>query len=224
MPSPQGFKYGPLQRDSACGLNYRLRASESPATGRLLLLHGVGGNESNLIALADCIAPQIQVLLVQGPLPLGPQQFAWFQVRFTPQGPQIEAEQAENSRRQLIALLDSLQAQAPLPSVIAGFSQGGIMSASVGLTQPRQVKGFAVLSGRILPELEPILAPRESLAGLSAFISHGRFDDKLPPSWAERADHWLGKLGVKHETKFYPCGHELTAEMVQDFSQWLDQA
>lgn len=215
------FTYSALQRDVTSGLNYRVRESESPARAQLFLLHGVGSNETHLIGLAECIAPEVEVVLVQGPLAFGPDQFGWFQVRFTAEGPHIDAEQAEQSRRQLISFLHSLAAEAPLPAVIAGFSQGGILSASVGLTQPDTVKGFAVLSGRILPELEPILAPRDALAGLSAFISHGRLDQKLPVSWAERADRWLDELGVIHRTALYPCGHELIAETVSDFNHWL---
>ena len=109
----------------------------------------------------------------------------------------------------------------PARTVIAGFSQGGILSASVGLSEPGDVTGFAILSGRILPELEPHIAPRETLPGLSALIAHGRFDNKLPIEWADRADHWLTKLGVPHETRRYPIGHELNTDVVADFNQWL---
>ena len=210
-----------LIEDALSGLKYRGRAADSDTPiARLLLLHGVGGNETNLISLAALIDPRVEVLLVQSRLALGPQQFAWFQVQFSPQGPVINAPQAEESRTLLIQLVRGL---APLPTVIAGFSQGGILSASVGLTSPADVAGFAILSGRILPETAAKIAPREDLATLSAFIGHGRLDDKLPVSWAERADEWLTTLGVSHRTEFYPIGHGLSAEMVDDFSQWLGQ-
>ena len=210
-----------LIEDAISGLKYRVRAADSDTPiARLLLLHGVGGNETNLISLAALIDPRVEVLLVQSRLALGPQQFAWFQVQFSPQGPVINAPQAEESRTLLIQLVRGL---APLPTVIAGFSQGGILSASVGLTSPADVAGFAILSGRILPETAAKIAPREDLATLSAFIGHGRLDDKLPVSWAERADEWLTTLGVSHRTEFYPIGHGLSAEMVDDFSQWLGQ-
>jgi phospholipase/carboxylesterase len=208
----------PIQ-DPVSRLNYRVRraAGDMPAA-RLLLLHGVGSNETNLVPLASLIDPAVEVLLVRGPVVLGPQQFAWFPVQFGAQGPEIDAEQAERSRVQLIQLV---QQHAGLPVVMAGFSQGGIMSASVGLTAPRDVAGFAVLSGRILPEIAARIAPREDLAHLSAFIGHGRLDDKLPMAWAERADAWLTSLGVPHRTTYYPVGHGLSAEMAHDFGAWL---
>jgi phospholipase/carboxylesterase len=62
---------------------------------------------------------------------------------------------------------------APQNMVIAGFSQGGILSATLALSAPEQVASFGVLSGRILPELAPQLANKEYLASLRSFIGHG---------------------------------------------------
>ncbi|AVY94595.1 MULTISPECIES: alpha/beta hydrolase [Microvirgula] len=218
--------FGPLQQDPGSGLHYRLREQgrPGPVSARLLLLHGVGGNETNLAMLAAAIDPRVQVVLVRAPLALGPEQFAWFQVRFGAGGPVIDPVQAERSRQQLLTLVRGLQTQdggTPARTVVAGFSQGGILSASVGLSAPLDVAGFAVLSGRILPELEPYLAPRTELAGSNGFIAHGRFDDKLPVAWAERADQWLDALGVPHRTQLYPIGHELSLTVVDDFKHWL---
>ncbi|KJK15886.1 phospholipase [Burkholderiaceae bacterium 16] len=216
----------PLTQDPATGLRYRLRNAlpgTTPAE-RLLLLHGVGSNETSLAAVATRIDPRVQVVLVQGPLTFAPGQYGFFEVSFQGGAPAINAAQAERSRQQLIALVRALRAQdgaLPARTVIAGFSQGGILSASVGLSAPADVAGFAVLSGRILPEIEPHLAPRDALAGLSAFIAHGEFDNKLPVGWAERADQWLDALGVAHQTRRYPIGHELNADVVADFRQWL---
>ena len=216
----------PLIQDPATGLRYRLRNArpDTAPAARLLLLHGVGSNETSLAAVAALIDPRVQVVLVQGPLTFAPGQHGFFEVSFQGGAPAINAAQAERSRQQLIALVRALRAQdgaLPARTVIAGFSQGGILSAGVGLSAPAGIAGFAVLSGRILPEIEPHIAPREALAGLSAFIAHGEFDNKLPVGWAERADQWLDALGVPHQTRRYPIGHELNADVVADFQQWL---
>jgi phospholipase/carboxylesterase len=225
MPNPS---LSALQINTASGLHYRLRLpTPAKPTQLLVLLHGVGGNESNLLDLASGIDPATLVVLARGPLQLGPQQFAWFQVRFTEQGPQIEADQAERSRQLLIALLQQLQTQhgiAPEQSVVAGFSQGGIMSASVALSAPQSVKGFALLSGRILPELAAHIAPREQLANIRAFIGHGEQDSTLPVLWAQRSDALLNELGVPHTLHLYPTGHTIGAGMQADFGAWLASA
>jgi phospholipase/carboxylesterase len=112
---------------------------------------------------------------------------------------------------------------APNGTVVAGFSQGGIISASVALTQPKIVAGFGVLAGRILPEIEPRLANRQMLARIQGFIGHGRDDTKLPVDWAHRADAWLTDLGVPHETHLYPGDHGIPQPMQVDFFDWFQR-
>ncbi|MBY4714568.1 alpha/beta hydrolase [Burkholderia cepacia] len=217
----------PLTTDPESGLQYRLRPAAGRPVARLLLLHGVGGNETNLLNLAGIIDPRIEIAFLRAPLTFGPGQHAWFPVRFGPSGPEIDAARADESRIQLITLLRAFRARdgadSALPTMIAGFSQGGIMSAGVGLTSPEDVAAFAVLCGRILPEIDPLIAPRDALRPLHALIVHGRFDDKLPVAWADTADAKLTSLGVAHDTRLYEAGHELTAEMAGDFGRWVGE-
>ncbi|MDC7700729.1 alpha/beta hydrolase [Vogesella indigofera] len=215
-----------LRQDAASGLLYRVLQADTATAPQLLLLllHGVGGNEGQLTALGQQLDARVRVVLVQAPLAFGPGQFGWFQVSFGAQGPAINPAQAEASRQQLQRLVTSLQADSGLgaaQTVVAGFSQGGIMSAGLALTSPQLVGGFGLLSGRILPEIAPLLAAPQDLATLAGFISHGEFDDKLPLAWAEKAERWLNELGVPHQLQRYPAGHQLTAAMVQDFCHWL---
>lgn len=210
--------------DPRFALAFRMREPTSVAPSALLvLLHGVGGNETNLAALASEVDADTLVVLPCAPLELGAGQHAWFRVAFTASGPQINADEAEESRQQLVRFVAQLQEAygiAPERTVIAGFSQGGILSASVALSAPERVRGFAVLAGRILPELEPQLAARARLAGLQGLIAHGRDDSKLPVSWAQRADAWLGELGVVHTTLLYPGDHGISSQMARDFHDW----
>ncbi|HEU4371854.1 MAG TPA: PHB depolymerase family esterase, partial [Telluria sp.] len=155
--------------ESVSGLTYRVRPAQS-GQGKapcLVLLHGVGANELGFIELARQMDPRLVVVLARGPLEFGPMQFGWFQVSFTPSGPAINAAQADLSRQKLVSFIEQLpQAHGIDPGRIwiAGFSQGGIMSASVGLTAPEQVAGFGILSGRILPEVLPAVRPGAALA------------------------------------------------------------
>jgi phospholipase/carboxylesterase len=214
-----------LRQDPAFDLSFRVRES-LPAKPKacVILLHGVGSNESNLAALAAAIDPEVLVILARGPLEFGPAQYGWFRVAFTAQGPRIDPGEADASRQTLIHFITQLEVAYGVPpgnTVVAGFSQGGIMSASVALSAPERVSGFAILSGRILPELEVHLAGRDRLARLRAFISHGESDSTLPVSWAQRSEQWLDKLGVVYETHRYPADHTLNADMQIDFLAWL---
>jgi len=218
-------RLSPLQFDPLSGLGFRmLEPAPAPPRSLLVLLHGVGGSETNLTELAAMVPVDTLVLLARGPLIFGPEQYAWFRVTFTPAGPLIVATEAEESRQALILLIESQQQLHGIPpecTVVGGFSQGGILSASVGLTAPEQVAGFAILAGRILPELQPIIAKQNRLTQLQAFIAHGSDDDKLPVSWAQRAHQWLEQLGVSHDLKLYPGGHVISADMANDFVTWV---
>lgn len=218
---------GPLQTDPVSGISYRLMQPQPAAPRRcLVLLHGVGSNEASVARLAQGVANDTLVVLARGPFTLGPTQFGWFAVNFTAEGPRIVPEQAEQSRQALIQLLAELQRQHEVPAertVVAGFSQGGIMSAGVALTSPDSVAGFGLLSGRVLPEIAPLLASRERLAKLQGFVAHGEQDSKLPVDWAMRAHAWLVELGISHELKLYPIDHSISAEMQADFLRWWNK-
>ncbi|WP_018608506.1 alpha/beta hydrolase [Uliginosibacterium gangwonense] len=223
----QRFSLSPIQLDEASGLAYRLRLPTHDTPRALaVLLHGLGSHEQDLAELAASFAEDVLVVLPRGPIQLAPGQYGWFRVAFTPQGPQIVVAEAESSRRRLIDFLAQMQADhgiTPAQTLLAGFSQGGIMSASVGLSQPEQIGGFGLLSGRILPELEPQLASPARLRTLQAFISHGEFDSKLPIQWARAAEQLLNRLGVQHISQHYPADHEITPTMHADFIAWAEQ-
>lgn len=213
-----------LHHDARFALAYRTREPGPEAPRALLvLLHGVGGSETQLSALADAAPADTLVVLARAPHVLGPGQYAWFPVQFTPAGPRIDAVAAEASRQRLVHFIGQLQVAHqidPMRTVVAGFSQGGILSASVGLSAPERVAGFGLLAGRILPELEPHIAPREALHSLRAFVAHGVHDDKLPVDWAHRAAAWLDALGVTRDAREYDAGHGLTPQMQADFLAW----
>lgn len=218
-----------LITEPALGLAHRVRPAQIATEGKapcLLLLHGVGANEAGFVELARQLDPRLVVILLRGPLAFGPMQFGWFQVNFTSTGPAINASQAEHSRRLLldfIARLPQAYDIDPQRIWIGGFSQGGIMSASVGLTAPDTVSGFAILSGRILPEILPLVRQAIGLEKIAAYVAHGVHDNKLGIHFAREAHQLLQELGVPMEYREHEAGHELNVNMVRDFSNWISQ-
>lgn len=216
---------GQLQKNADFELAFRIKKPQ-PAQPKacVILLHGVGGSETNLTDLAAGIGPDTLVVLPRGPLEFSPGQFGWFRVTFTAGGPRIVESEAEQSRLALIRFIEQLQSAfsiAPEHTVIAGFSQGGILSASVALSSPQSVAAFGVLSGRILPELQQHIADQKRLATMHAFIGHGEYDSKLPVVWAQRSDQMLTELEIEHLTRIYPIEHSISQAMHTDFLGWL---
>ncbi|NMH28574.1 alpha/beta hydrolase [Flavobacterium silvaticum] len=193
-------------------------------TPLLILLHGVGSNEQNMFSMANSFPADFLVVSARGPITLGPNAFAWFQVEFTPDGPIINKEQAESSRKQLIQFIADLKKTEdfdPSQVYLLGFSQGGIMSYSVALTEPSAVKGIAVMSGRLLPEIKPIVASENNLEKLKVFISHGTNDQVLRFQYARDAVGYLKNKGINPEFHSYQDGHAINPEMLRDVVEWL---
>jgi phospholipase/carboxylesterase len=192
----------------------------------LMLLHGIGSNEHDLYGLAPFLDERFLIISVRAPNTLGPGSYAWFEVDFTAQGPVINPEQAEISRETLITFLNeavTTYGADPEQVYLMGFSQGAIMSASVALTQPELVAGVVMMSGRILPEIQPLIAPKEELAGLPFIVVHGTADTVLPITYGRASRELLSSLPVELTYHEYPMGHEVSQESLNDVTTWLSE-
>jgi phospholipase/carboxylesterase len=190
----------------------------------LLLLHGVGSNEHDLFQLAPALDQRLQILSARAPNVRGPGSYAWFSVTFTPAGPLIDPAQAEASRQALIGFIGQAVAAYgadPAQVYLMGFSQGAIMSASVALTEPELVAGAVLMSGRILPEIDPLIAAPERLAGKPILLIHGTGDQVLPIHNGRRSRDLLSKLPVALDYREYPIGHEISQRSLADVAAWL---
>ena len=190
----------------------------------LLLLHGVGSNEHDLFGLVPYLDKRFLIISVRAPNTLGPGSYAWFEVDFTPQGPAINPAQAEASRLALITFLDeavNAYDADPKQVYLMGFSQGAIMSASIAITQPQLVAGAVLMSGRILPEIQPLIASNEELSGLPFLVVHGTADMVLPISYGRASRQLLSSLPVELTYHEYRMGHEVSQESLADVTAWL---
>ncbi len=192
----------------------------------LLLLHGIGSNEHDLYGLAPFLDKRFLIISLRAPNTLGPGSYAWFEADFTPQGPVINPEQAEASRITLITFLkEAITAYGADPKQVylMGFSQGAIMSASVALTQPELVAGAVLMSGRILPEIQPLIASNEELSGFPFLVVHGTADMVLPITHGHASRELLSSLPVDLTYHEYPMGHEVSQESLSDVTTWLTE-
>lgn len=209
-------------------LHYLVRAPKIKTTNPplLLLLHGVGGNEQNMFSFANSLPDKFLVVSIRGPLTLGSNSFAWFQVQFGSNGPVINKEQAEQARVSILQFLEDLKLKEKFDEknvFLMGFSQGGIMSYSIALTEPEKIKGIAVMSGRLLPEVKPLIASNERLSKLNVFISHGINDNVLQLQFAQDAFEYLKTKNINPEFHKYDENHTINELMLNDAIVWLNQ-
>lgn len=210
-------------------LHHVVRQPTTPQDGKppvLILLHGIGSNERDMASLAPAMDPRFLVVSVRSPLTIGPDAFAWFQVRFTPQGPSIDATQAAAGWKLLTGFIQEIVGKHdgdPARVYLAGFSQGGIMALAAMLTAPEQVAGAVCMSGRLLPEVLPHAASQDRLAGKPILVLHGTADNKLGIDYARKARTSLEGLSLQVSYHEIPMGHEITPQSLGLATAWLSK-
>ncbi len=214
------------EKDVSIPLHYLLKHPkiESKQTPLLILLHGVGSNEKDLFSFADQFPDNFMVVSARAPFEVGQDSYAWYEVDFSNGKPVINKEKAEKSRVLILQFIDQLKEKYTFDNkqvYLCGFSQGAIMSYSVGLTSPDKIKGIAVMSGRLLEEVKPLIKPSAQLKQLNVFISHGTKDNVLGVAYAQGSNSYLKELGINSSYKEYPEGHTISNAMITDLISWL---
>lgn len=188
----------------------------------LLLLHGHGGNERSMDALADKVPGDWKIVSLRAPTEISPGRFKWYTVDRSSRPLQINLAEEASSRQ---AILNTVNLFCKDPStdlqrvVLAGFSQGAIMALCCGLTSPRQVTACAVFSGRFLQEIRPYVHPAAN--NLRVLLAHGQADPILPVRYAQENRAALQELGITADYVEDDSGHTLSPLQQAHFIQWL---
>lgn len=209
-------------------LQYKVKLPEAhvekPAL--ILLMHGVGSNEEDMFRLANEFEGNVVVVSARAPFTIAEGRYAWFALEVINGERKINEEQAEKSRQIINIFVNQLTeryAIDPGRIYIGGFSQGGIMAYSVGLTYPKKFTGVFAFSSRLLSEVKPIIKAKEELEHLKMFIAHGAQDQTLVIDYGRDAKDYLSPLLPKLEYHEYNMGHTIIGEEIVDFKTWLDR-
>lgn len=210
-------------------LTHLVRPPTHEADGKpplLVLLHGVGSNEEDLFALAEMMDPRFLVISARAPIMLQPGAYAWYHVTFTPQGPIHTPGEAEKSRQKLVRFLDeAVEAYAADPArvFVMGFSQGGAMTFCLAITAPEKLAGAVVMSGRTIPEMEPLIATPEKFHDLPVMVVHGTRDVVLTIAFGRALKEWFERLPVGLTYREYDMAHEISGRSLADIQDWLEE-
>jgi phospholipase/carboxylesterase len=190
----------------------------------LLLLHGKGTNELDLLDLAPSFISKYRVLVLRAPIQMGENEFAWFHTRYDQSVPIYDPAEAEVSRQLLIKFICQVsnKYQCLHKNIfLFGFSQGAIMSFGISLSNPDLIGGIACLSGRILQEHVDQAKPNKGTHSFPIFLSHGVNDEILDIRYARDAKVFLESLSVDLDYREYPMGHDITDVNFLDAKNWL---
>jgi phospholipase/carboxylesterase len=196
------------------GFAHRFYPGETDAT--LLLLHGTGGSEDDLVPLGRDLASGAAILSPRGKVSeYGAARF----FRRLAEGV-FDQEDLVFRTHELADFVENASEEYgfDLSKLVAvGYSNGANIAASLMLLHPDLLRA-AVLFRAMVP-FEPEETP--DLSGMRVFLSAGRRDRMIPPQNTERLAEILREAGADLDLRWRDTGHPLTYEEVAEARDWL---
>jgi phospholipase/carboxylesterase len=182
----------------------------------LLLLHGTGGNEDDLLPLGRMVAPDAALLSPRGKV-LESGMLRFF--RRLSAGVFDEDDVRRNAEDLADFVEQACKAYGLVAPIALGYSNGANVAAAVLLLRPSVLAGAALLRAT-LPLSQP---PRPELEGRSVLILSGATDALISLNGAKRLAATLTEAGANVTHRTLPVGHELSQADVSLARKWLDQ-
>jgi phospholipase/carboxylesterase len=200
------------------------RAADGEAEGLLVLHHGRGTDERDLLGLADLLDPAQRLLVATPRAPLqlpGSPGYHWYLV---PRVGYPDPDSFEAARAALAELHDGLWEETgigPERTVLGGFSMGAVMSSAMALSAERPaVAGILAFSG-FVPTVEGWQPTLEDRQGMRALISHGGRDPIIEVEFARRARELLEAGGLEVSYDESELGHQIDPAHIVAGRDWL---
>jgi phospholipase/carboxylesterase len=185
------------------------------STRPAIFLHGSGGDETDLMELADRIAPRRPTIFLRGTLPWE-EGYAFFR-RYPDRS--LDLVDLEDRAAEIGVFLSALkQARTlALSPILIGYSNGAVMAEALLRRMPRRFSG-AVLMRPLSPDLAVVDI---DLSGKPVLLTAGDKDERRAPEDAPTTAARLRALGAHAVLRNYPIGHALSADETTDIASWL---
>lgn len=206
-------------------LEHQLRPADGEPAGALVLLHGRGTNEFDLLPVIDAIDPERRLVGVtpRAPLELTPGGFHWYVSRAVGFP---DPDTFESAYSTLTRWLDALPEALGVPwtrTVLGGFSMGAVMSYATGLDAGRPAPaGLLPLSG-FMPTVEGFELDLTGRGGFPVAIGHGILDPVISVKFAREARRRLEEAGASVLYKESPVPHTIDPSFIGPLSDWIAQ-
>jgi phospholipase/carboxylesterase len=192
--------------------------SSDPAAPLVVLLHGRGSSEREIIALADHLPPGPAYAAVRAPIAEGGG-YAWFANRGI--GRPV-AESLTASMAWFRTWLDTV-APAGRPVVLVGFSGGAAFAGGLVLADPQRFSGAAILYGTLPFDAGVPVTPAR-LAGLPVFVAQGDQDKVIPRELLDRTwNYLLTDSAAPAYARRDPGGHQISGQTLRELGGWIHE-
>ncbi|NQV31021.1 MAG: hypothetical protein HQ508_09055 [Candidatus Marinimicrobia bacterium] len=217
-----------LEQLNINGQNILHRPASQPdaSKGTLVLLHGYGADEYDLMGLAPHFDQNLQIICIRGPKSTVYGGASWFDIDMLPDGSfNFNAEQALDSTNVVVDIIRDFQSQKLITDervILGGFSQGASISNLVTLKNPELIKALLIMSGRLMDAASKLLMDSQALLNLPVFAGHGTNDTVIPIEFGRQIVAFWGKLPVVLRHNEYPIGHEISQNELSHIQTWLE--
>jgi phospholipase/carboxylesterase len=203
-------------------LIYRERPAAGDPAGLLVLHHGRGANELDLLGLADVLDAQqrLHVVTPRAPLTIAGG-YHWYVV---PRVGYPDPDTFHAAYDKLAAFHDELWQRtgiAPEKTVFGGFSMGSVMSYSLGLAGERPTPAGILAFSGFIPTVDGWRPDLASRPDLPVFITHGRRDPIMDVQFARQANALLDAAGLPVEYHESDAAHHIDPAHLPSAVQWL---
>jgi len=199
-----------------------LKPAQAGLSRTLVLLHGYGADEHDLLPIAHELDPRLRAVSLQGPISMGGGARAWFNLAMGPRGLSFDSEEVRAGVSAAVLAVEAIATESPRP-ILLGFSQGAGMALSVALRRPDLVSAVLSFSG-VLRALEAAdLGPAASLRGLPVFAAHGTQDSIVPIALGRALRDEVLRHELALEWHEYPMGHAVIPEELAAARTWLQK-
>jgi phospholipase/carboxylesterase len=205
---------------------FRERPATGEAAGLLVLHHGRGTDEHDLLPLADALDPQrrLHVVTPRAPLALpGWSGYHWYAV---PRVGFPDPETFAASYALLGDFHDELSRRTgigPERTVLGGFSMGCVMSYALALGEQRPAPAGILAFSGFIPTVEGWQAHFENRRSLRAFVRHGTEDPVIEVSFGRTAHEALLAGGLEVDYEEFHGGHSIPAALLPGAQRWLQE-
>lgn len=208
-------------------LHYREREPTGEPEGLLVLHHGRGSDELDLLGLADVLDPARRLLVVSPRAPLQPEGSPGYHWYLVPRVGFPDPATFAAAYGALAEFHDELWARTgigPERTVLGGFSMGAVMSYALGFGGDRPAPAGVLAFSGFLPTIEGWQPALEQRRGLPVFISHGTRDPVISVEFAREARQRLLDAGLSVSYHEFESSHHIDPRHLPLASQWLAQA
>lgn len=213
-----------IQRKQRSLVSLDLAPREPENADIMIMLHGYGSNEKDLIQLGPILNEKLRYVSARAPHTLDFGMFGWFPIEFTANGITVDYQAAKEAGTQLIGFIEEiLEEYRPKGNRVwlMGFSQGSVMSYLAAFERPDLLHGVIACSGQ-LPRRETVPESSiEQLRQLPFLVMHGLFDDVLPIAKGEEANIFLKEIVADLTYREFPMAHEISPAALSLASEWL---